>query len=72
MRKNCPKRVKVKKDDKESNGNLVVAEDGYESSNVLLVATGITDKQWILDLGCSFHMSPNMDYFEVLQPIDEG
>lgn len=60
-RRFCPKRGKSPKDQEHSNGDAVMVEEGYESSNVLLVAMNCTGKQRIVDLGSSFHMSLNRD-----------
>ena len=27
---------------------------------------------WILDYGCSFHMSPNRDFFTTYEPVNGG
>ena len=45
-------------------------EDAYESLDVLSLATAGTDKQWILDSGCSFHMTLNKDWFEDFKLVD--
>ena len=41
--------------------NATVLEDGYESDDMLVVATHSSNKQWIMDSGSSFHMTPNKD-----------
>lgn len=52
--------------------NVIVLEDGYESANVLVFATHSSDKQWIMDLGCSFHMTPNKDWFKNCNKAEDG
>lgn len=44
-------------------GKAVVASnlDGYESSDVLLVSAKTSGHERILDLGCTFHMSMNVE-----------
>lgn len=61
---------KSPKDQKYSNRDVAVVKEGYESSNVLLVATNSTEKLWILDSGCSFHMIPNKDWFISFKSIN--
>lgn len=60
-------RNKTKKKDQGSNENVVVAQDGYKSSEMLLVAATYIDKQWILDSRYYFHMTPNKDLFEKIK-----
>ena len=71
-KKFCPKRNKKGKEQEKSKGEVVVAQDGYESANVLVVSTSEFDKKWILDYGFSFHMTPNKDWFESFKYIDGG
>ena len=47
-------------------------QDGYDSSDVLVVSTSESDKSWILDSGCSFHMTPNRDWFESFEQLKGG
>ena len=49
-----------------------MAQDGYESAEVLIVLTYESDRKWILDSGCSFHMTPNKDRFKTCKDIKEG
>lgn len=41
-----------------------LVEDGYESSEVLMVSSSVDNCEWILDSGCSFHMTPNCLWFQ--------
>nr|KYP61706.1 Retrovirus-related Pol polyprotein from transposon TNT 1-94 [Cajanus cajan] len=43
-----------------------------ESAEVLAVTDQDTHKEWILDSGCSFHMTPNKDWFETYNQVDGG
>lgn len=72
IRRLCPKRKKETKDKETISGDAAVVEEGYESSDVLVVTTNNSDKQWILDSGCSFHMTPNRDWFESYEDRDGG
>ena len=67
-KKFCPKRNKKVKDE-ESRGEVSIVEDGYESANILIVSTCESDQKWILDSGCTFHMTPNKDWFESFQEV---
>ena len=42
-----------------------------DSAEVLIVTTTESDKKWVLDSGCSFHMSPNKDWFETFNEVLE-
>ena len=57
----CLTRKKTGKEKEIEQVNATVLEDGYESDDVLVVATHSSNKQWIMDSGCSFHMTPNKD-----------
>ncbi|KAG8498778.1 hypothetical protein CXB51_005209 [Gossypium anomalum] len=57
----------------ENFGEADVVED--YSDGELLVAS-VNDSKvsegWILDLGCTFHMSPNQDWFTTYETVSEG
>ncbi|KAG8498844.1 hypothetical protein CXB51_005680 [Gossypium anomalum] len=57
----------------ENSGKADVVED--YSDGELLVAS-INDfkvsEEWILDSGCTFHMSPNRDWFTTYETVSEG
>ena len=55
----CLTRKKTGKEKETKKVNAIVLEDGYESDDVLVVATHSSDKQWIMDSVCSFYMTPN-------------
>lgn len=58
FRKDCPDRFKH--GDKGKNiGEVYVAQEGYQDVVVLCVAELKSDQSWILDNGCSFHMTSN-------------
>ena len=57
----CLTRKKTGKEKETKQVNATVLEDGYESDDVIVVATHSFDKQWIMDSRCSFHMTPNKD-----------
>ena len=71
-RRFCHKKNKRWKDQDESKGEVVIAQDNYDSDDVLVVSTTESKKSWMLDSGCSFHMTPNKDWFESLEEFDGG
>ena len=71
-KKFCPKKNKRNKEQEEDRGDVVVAHDGHDSADVLVVSTTKSNKKWIMDFGCSFHMNPNKDWFESLNEVNEG
>lgn len=52
--------------------DAAVVEEGYESAEVLLISKSDSNKEWILDFGCSYHMCPNKSWFETLQETNVG
>ena len=55
----CAKKNKKKnKEQEDSQGAVVVAQDGYESADVLIVSTYESDRKWILDSGCFISYDP--------------
>lgn len=52
--------------------NIAAVCDGYDSVEALVVNTNESSKDWILNSGCSFHMSPNKSWFESLELKDGG
>lgn len=54
--------MKKKQSGKSNNSNeMAVVADGYESSDVLAVTEDMCTDEWILDSGCSFHMTQNQE-----------
>lgn len=56
-KKNCPKRKSKKNEASKKEGNVAMVLDGYDSTEVLTISTKNTKKEWVLDSGCSFHVS---------------
>ncbi|KAL5557839.1 hypothetical protein UlMin_034050 [Ulmus minor] len=46
-------------------------DDGYETADVLVASTSHSDK-WIMDSGCSYHMTSNGGWFEDYKEINGG
>ncbi|KAH9781781.1 hypothetical protein KPL71_008610 [Citrus sinensis] len=66
-----------KRDSKEKSGDAAVASDessngGYQSADLLVASNGKIKGQWVLDSGCSFHMSPDKTVFHEYKTIDRG
>ncbi len=41
-------------------------------SLLFLISSVCTDEEWILDLGCSFHMCPNRSWFTTYKEVNDG
>ena len=67
-----PKKNKRNVEQEEPKGEVAVVQDGYDSSDMLMVSTSKSHKCWILDSGCSFHMTPNRDWFESFEQLKGG
>ena len=66
-RRFCPDRQKGNRQDRSKEpGNATLVEDGYKSAEAVMVSHENTETEWILDSGCSFHMTPNKSWFEEL------
>ena len=44
----------------------------YDNAEALAVSEEDSQKEWILDSGCSFHACPNKGWFENYKQIDGG
>ena len=51
---------------------MSVAQEGYDNAEVLVVLEEDSQKDWILDSRCTFHMCPNKGWFENYKQIDGG
>ncbi|TXG72438.1 hypothetical protein EZV62_001017 [Acer yangbiense] len=73
FRRDCPERKNKKRQDSESeNGDADVVSEGYESADVLIASEMDASKEWVLDSGCTFHMTPNKQLFDTFQSLDAG
>ncbi|KAK2970637.1 hypothetical protein RJ640_000867 [Escallonia rubra] len=70
-RKDCPER-KGKKKDNSKTADVGVVEDNSDGADVLLITISSSDRGWILDTGCSYHMCPNRDWFATYRSFDGG
>ncbi|KAG8475009.1 hypothetical protein CXB51_031823 [Gossypium anomalum] len=57
----------------ENFGEADVVED-YSDSKLLVASVNDSkvSKEWIIDSGCTFHMSPNRDWFTTYETVFEG
>ena len=49
--------------------------DSYKTDGELLVVPNAdlrVGENWILDYGCTFHMTPNQDWFSTYEPVHKG
>ena len=49
-----------------------LSEDGYESAEALMVSEKNPETKWIMDSGCSWHMTPNRSWFEQFSDQADG
>jgi len=69
-RRNCPEKKQEKGDGKtkknnnnSKNGDVANILDGLDTCDVLSVSNTDPQEQWILDTGCTYHMTPRKDFF---------
>ena len=75
FKKDCPNKGRNKGNQGNGKGvNIagVAEKDDSDNGDLLSVSVGSTEDQWILDSGCSYHMSPNKDWFATYESIDGG
>ena len=58
MKKDCPDKDKTFEKPKK-HANAAIAHEGYESAEALNIFDQDPSKNWVLDSGCTYHMSPN-------------
>ena len=66
-----------KKNDEEARDGTSNADASYvndtDGGGVLVATHGYKDSdEWILDLGCTFHMTPNKTFFQTFESVDGG
>ncbi|KAG8499425.1 hypothetical protein CXB51_005933 [Gossypium anomalum] len=57
----------------KNSGEADIVED-YSDGEILVASVNDSkvNKEWILDSGCTFHMSPNRDWFTTYETVSEG
>lgn len=69
----CPQlKRKANRQSGRENKNYANLLDGYEPAEVLMVANRDCPEEWILDSGCTFHMTPLKHYFSEINEFDGG
>ena len=63
MKKNQSEKPKETRD-------ATIVMDGYDSAEVFAISETRVNKDWVLDLECSFHMCPNRTWFETLEEFN--
>ncbi|RZB80703.1 Retrovirus-related Pol polyprotein from transposon TNT 1-94 [Glycine soja] len=74
-RKVCPERQKNggSNNRKNDSGNAaIVQDDDYESAEALMVSEKNPETKWIMNSGCSWHMTPNRSWFEQFSDQADG
>ncbi|KAD3641560.1 hypothetical protein E3N88_30784 [Mikania micrantha] len=77
LKRACPEWKKKKAEYAKGKGQSSNSEnegslDGYDSADVLDVTNVVSGSEWVLDSGCSFHMTPCKEYFKDLSSQDLG
>lgn len=69
--KNCPDRKKNSGHqlEKQDTTNL---SDGYDNGELFTVSNGGSLEEWVIDLGRTFHMTPNQDWLLSYKQINRG
>ena len=70
LRRNCPDRKKGS--ESIFNNDLANLSDGYVNSEVLTVSTNQENNEWIMDSGCSYHMTPRKELMFDFKPVNGG
>lgn len=76
LKRECPEKRKKKGEHSflKGQGNVSQEEscDGYDSAEVLVVSKNSSMNGWILDSGCSYHMTPHKEYFSSIEMRNMG
>ena len=69
IRRFCPARKKNNDQDQADTANI---SDGFHSADVLTVATDSSHTDWVMDSGCTFHMTPRRDWLYDFRKVNGG
>ncbi|GFY85485.1 hypothetical protein Acr_04g0002230 [Actinidia rufa] len=79
MKKDCPKWKKGKGNEKKKGeasniANVAVENSDYKDGDMLSVSSNSDHyaDSWILDSACSYHMSPNREWFDTYRSVNYG
>ncbi|KAL8502473.1 hypothetical protein ACS0TY_021568 [Phlomoides rotata] len=67
LKKNCPK----KKGNKDTT-DAAVAEEGYDSAEMLTISEDKIGDEWVLNSSCSFNLCPKECWFKDLEKMNGG
>lgn len=67
FKRDCLKKKNKNHDRQNDSGNIAVVSHSYDSAKALFVNINESSKNWILDSGCSFHVSLNKSWFGSLE-----
>ena len=70
MRRKCPEMKKNQ--DGFLNTYLANFSNGLDNAEVLIVSTIQSNNEWIMDSGCTYHMTPRKEFFFNFRPLDGG
>lgn len=72
FKRECPERKKKDNGKEDDSGEVSLASAYYDSSEALVVLERDSTWEWILDSGCSFHMTPHKEWLEFRTSCNEG
>ena len=80
MKRDCPEKKKEgsvleNKEGSSKFANVVAKEDSESGDGDMLSISSSSDHlidSWILDSACSYHMTPNKDWFNTYKSVNSG
>ena len=66
------KQNEASKETSKEESNAAMVSVGYDSAEVFTITTKNTENEWVLNLGCTFHMCPTRTYFCNYQKLNGG
>ncbi|WVZ02051.1 hypothetical protein V8G54_022857 [Vigna mungo] len=70
IKKFCPEKGKAGRP--QETADVAEASEGYESAGVLVASSEDSQRSWVMDSGCSYHMCPVKEFFENLDQKEHG
>ncbi|WVZ07194.1 hypothetical protein V8G54_020540 [Vigna mungo] len=70
IKKFCPEKAKAGRP--QETADVAEASEGYESAGVLVASSEDSQRSWVMDSGCSYHMCPVKEFFENLDQKEHG
>lgn len=64
------RKFKKKNESNEEMARASIVTDGYLCAEVLMATSNFTQEEWVLNTGCSYHMTPNKYWFLGLKEVD--